>query len=443
MEPARCINLDWLEVYVLEDSQRYPCNADYFRRAGYFVKERDYGTRNYAEAFTIEDKHGDPWIEVRRNPKSGNSDFSGYVPESANLRVVNRYCYSPTCIKDFTEFLLLHGYIFKHIFRIDLCYDFIKFDSGDEPEKFAKRFIAGRYRKINQAKIGVFGDDNWNDFEWQSLKWGNEKSMVSTKLYDKTLELKSNKTDKTYIKYAWWNDGLVHHPIELYVLDEKGEKTYPHVWRLEFSMKAKARNWLTIEWQGGKKVKKKAVPHRLDMFDSKEKMWQRFEELAYHYFRFKYKEYKNVRGFLLQPKRAPKDSVGVDGKPVVNSHVTLDVKRKYDCADKVLFHFNTNRVFHQLDQLPKEVKKNRDDAILRRRLRMYQQAHPDPKLYGACQVLLDNLSRDEWLQLAENNTHADYMILQRVLALKTNHDERTVCELVAELRELLDANAIF
>jgi hypothetical protein len=74
---------------------------------------------------------------------------------------------------------------------------------------------------------------------------------------------------------------------------------------------------------------------------------------------------------------------------------------------------------------------------------MYQQTHPDPKLYNACQVLLDNLSRDEWLQLAENNTHADYMILQRVLALKTNHDERTVCELVAELRELLDANAIF
>lgn len=439
----RCVNIDWLEVYVLEDSQRYPCDADYFRRAGYFVKERDYGTRNYSQAFCIEDKEGNPWIEVRRAPQSSNSSFSGYVRESCNLRLVNRYCYSPTCIKDFTDFLLLHGYIFKHIFRIDLCYDFTRFDSGDDPETFAKRYICGRYRKINQAKIAVIGDDTWSQFDWQSLKWGNEKSMVSTKLYDKTLELKANKTDKTYIKYAWWNDGLIDHPIECYKLNDAGEKTYPHVWRIEFSMKSKARNWITIEFQGGKKVKKKQVPHRLDMFDTKEKMWQRFEELAFHYFRFKHKEYKNASAFILQKKQPPKKAVTCDGVPLVNSEITLELKRKSDCADKRLFNFKLDRVFHQLDQLPKDVKKNRDDAILRRRLIMYQQSHPDPKLYNACQVLLDNLTRNEWLKLAEHNTHTDYVILQRALALKLNHDERTVCEIIEALRDLLDGDSIF
>ena len=440
---SRCINIDWLEVYVLEDRDRFPCNADYFRKSGYFVTERDYGTRQYNEAFTIEDDHGDPWIEVRRNPKSGDSDYTGYVPESCNLRLVNRYCYSPTAVKDFTEFLLKHGYIFKHIFRIDLCYDFIKFDSGDDPETFAKRYINGTYRKINQAKIAVFGDDKWGGFEWQSLKWGNEKSMVSTKLYDKTLELQANKMDKTYIKYAWWNDGLINHPIEMYVLDKDGNKTYPHVWRIEFSMKSKARNWLVIEWQGGKKVKKKAIAHRLDMFDTKEKMWERFEELAYHYFRFKHKEYKNVEKFMTQGKVLNKKGVVWLQPDLVNSEVTLELRRKYDCRDKKLFDFNMAREFHQLDQLPRPVKKSHDDAILRRRVQRYQETHIDPEIRKACQILLDNLSRDQWLTLTENNTHKEYDILQRVLSLKMNNDERSVCEIVAELQELIDAGSLF
>lgn len=439
----RCVNIDWLEVYVLEDRERFPCDADYFRRMGYFVTERDYGTRQYAQAFTVQDEHGDAWIEVRRAPKAGSSDFSGYVPESCNLRLVNRYCYSPTAVKDFTEFILKHGYIFKHIFRIDLCYDFIRFDSGDYPEAFAKRFIEGKYRKINQAKIAVYGEDKWGGFEWQSLKWGNEKSMVSTKLYDKTLELQANTMDKTYIKYAWWNDGLISHPVEMYVLDENGKKTFPHVWRIEFSMKSKARNWLVIEFQGGKKVKKKSIPHRLDMFDTKEKMWQRFEELAFHYFRFKYKEYKNAAAFILQPKvLKAKDAQWIQpNKP--NSEITLDLRRKYDCRDKILFHFQTDRIFHQLDQLPRPVKKQHDDAILRRRVERYQQTHIDPKIKQACQVLLDNLSRDQWLTLCENNSNKEYEILQRVISLKMNNDERSVCEIVAELRELIDAGSIF
>ena len=63
----RCVNIDWLEVYVLEDNMRYPCNADYFRRHGYFVTERVYGTRQYKEMFTLDDSHGETFIEIRRN----------------------------------------------------------------------------------------------------------------------------------------------------------------------------------------------------------------------------------------------------------------------------------------------------------------------------------------------------------------------------------------
>ena len=53
----RCVNLDWLEVYALEDNSRYPCNADFFRREGYFVTERAFGTRQYKEMFTLQDQY--------------------------------------------------------------------------------------------------------------------------------------------------------------------------------------------------------------------------------------------------------------------------------------------------------------------------------------------------------------------------------------------------
>ena len=204
------------------------------------------------------------------------------------------------------------------------------------------------------------------------------------------------------------------------------------MWRVEFSMKSKARNWIVIEFQGGKKVKKQRLPHTLDMFDSKEKLWQRFEELAYHYFRFKYKEYKNADKFILQPKSLKTDSA-----------VTLELRRKYDCADKPLFNFNMAREFHQLDQLPKEVKKSRDDEILRRRIIHYKLHHLDPQIQIACQTLLDNLTRDEWRKLAEANSHQEIIILQRALSMKLNHDERDVCEIIAELRTLIDENSFF
>ena len=63
---SRCVNVDWLEIYAQEDNMHYPMNADYFRGCGYFVTEREYGTRVYAEMFTIQDEHGNGWIEVRR-----------------------------------------------------------------------------------------------------------------------------------------------------------------------------------------------------------------------------------------------------------------------------------------------------------------------------------------------------------------------------------------
>lgn len=84
----RCINLDWLEVSCEESARNFPCNAEYFREQGYFVKEREYGTRVWSQVFTLEDADGHPWIEVRRCPPSGASSFTGLTEYSSRLIAV-------------------------------------------------------------------------------------------------------------------------------------------------------------------------------------------------------------------------------------------------------------------------------------------------------------------------------------------------------------------
>ena len=65
----RCVNIDWLEVYCLESIEA-PRNAQFFRARGFKVKEREYGTPQYREMFTIYDSEDFPQFEVRRNPYS-------------------------------------------------------------------------------------------------------------------------------------------------------------------------------------------------------------------------------------------------------------------------------------------------------------------------------------------------------------------------------------
>lgn len=67
----RCVNLDWVEVYCLESGKNFPHDANYFRECGYFVREREYGTRQYNQMFTILDENDLGFIEVRRDPVSG------------------------------------------------------------------------------------------------------------------------------------------------------------------------------------------------------------------------------------------------------------------------------------------------------------------------------------------------------------------------------------
>lgn len=406
----RCVNIDWLEVYCLESSTEYPCNAEYFRQHGYDVRERDYGTRQYNQMFTILDKWGNPMIEVRRDPPSGGAEFCGLTKDSTHIRLVNAYCYYNNPVGLLREFLMRHNYIFKRIYRIDVCYDFEYFDSGDLPERFVKRFLECKYRKINQCHLTAHGADNWNGYDWETLSWGSQSSMVSTKMYNKSLELIQGTNDKPYIRQAWFECNLIDDPVKMIKMDADGKPYTPKIWRVEFSIKSSADRWVIIEDQSGKHEKKKAIPHTFQLFEGRERLWERFEELAFHYFRFKYYE---------------------------------PDKRKDRCKDKVLFYFNQNREFYKLEQIAPASKPNHDDEILKRRLMMYKLRATNQNVIDACDVILKTMSDRGITRLCNGVGEWSFEALRRAIAIRCKCKDEDAAVVISKIQKELTEGEIW
>lgn len=428
----RCIHIDWLEVYCLEPADRYPLDAEYFRRQGYLVREREYGTRVYKEMFEIMNDSNNPIMEVRRNPASGEASFSGLVPESCHLRLPNWILYQSNPVTFLMDFLLKHDYIFKRIYRIDIALDFVRFDSGDLPGRFVRRYLEGTYRKINQCSLSAHGEDTWNNCNWNSLSWGSRTSMVSTKLYNKTKELMEGKTDKPYIRDCWLMNGMIDNPVNCTKRMSDGTVERVDVWRLEYSMKSACDGWIVIEMENGKKTKKQHIPHRLPLFDSPDKLWQRFQDLTYHYFRFKHKEFSDI---------SEKYSGGV--LESFNSGVQRPLKRKDRCRDKKLFYFDSGHSFTQLTQCPSDSRRSHSDEILERRLRLYQMTHYQPEIRKACEIILKNIDLTKLVNYSPKNDYKEARALQITLAKKMDGDIRSVRVILDEVMKLLEADSIF
>ena len=312
------------------------------------------------------------------------------------------------------------------------AYDFEYFDSGDQPARFARRYVQGRYRKINQAKLNAYGQDNWSIFQWQTLSWGSPTSMVSTKLYNKSLEIQTVSKEKVYIKRAWFDAGLVDDPINFTKLGRDGKPYTPEIWRVEFSMKSKAEGWLVIEDQSGKKVKKKPILHKLSLFDSPDKLWQRFQDLAYHYFRFKISRYKEERN-------------GVSGVALSTNASKDDwtLQRKDRCPDKYLFKWDKDHEFWQVKDVIDAAKPDNELTILKRHLIRYRNSHTDEKVREACSCLIDVLEKEDLRRYTPKQIFSEVEALRRALALRMKHPDVDIIETIAEIQELLFNDEMF
>lgn len=400
---ARCINIDWLEVYALEPTQ--PRDAAYFRDAGFMVEERPYGTRVYEQMFTLLTSDYFHYIEVRRKPASSVLEYN-----ACHIRLSNRTCYFTNAVAIMRDFLDAHGYTFRRISRIDLALDFERFDSGDYPDAFARRYIQGKFAKINQSNLAAHGQDRWNERRWNSLSWGSPSSPIGTKLYCKTLELEQVK-DKPYIRQAWFAAGLVDNLATMTRKAADGSVYKPSIWRLEFSIRSAVKGWVTIE-ADGKARNFRSIRNTLQMYDTRPKMLAMFASLCHHYFHFKiYQE-----GVI-----------------------------KYKCPDKILFRFTSEDAHYTVEKVATPITPDRELHALLLRLLAYRKQHADADLRAAADVLIQALENDD-LQRCCSSMYGrkELTAIRRCIAMKEDGDPRDPWEIIRELMaETEDSAQIF
>ena len=224
--------------------------------------------------FTLLTEHGKPFLEIRRNPYSLKENGGIFERGACHIRLSNRTLYQYNPIQLLQGFLDKYGYQLKGITRIDIACDQLMFDNGMDPEKLIEDYMSGSILKNRNSRINVHGCEKADGRSWNSIKWGSASSPLSTKIYDKTLELKEA-SDKLYIKDSWVKAGLCD--LQKVVYDYKDKKTgieekrskmvivkagtkteeertideveEVKVWRVEFSIKSEARNWITIDKQ--------------------------------------------------------------------------------------------------------------------------------------------------------------------------------------------------
>lgn len=384
----KCINIDWLECYCLEDTLSYPHNADFFRKAGWQVQERDYGTPVYHEMFTLVGYDGEKWIEVRRKPKSDFNNGGIFDPCACHIRLTNRSCYFSEPAKMLAQFLERYGFEFKRISRIDICLDFERFDYGDEPAKFLKRYLNGKYSKVNQANINAHGTDAWDERTWQSVSWGAKKSMVRTRFYNKTLELKQVK-DKPYIRQAWRACGLVEDEMSLTKRDKQGNIYSPQIYRVEFAITSGTARWFIIEGYGCGTPKRRSLHNTLDDYFTRGQLLDRFYSLADHYFHFK----KYVAG-----------------------------QRKDRCPDKLLFNTSQAVNFYHVEHVATaEPRRSALDKLLQR-LIDYRDTHGKPDVYKAANILIEEIENETHLNQLTIPWNMDEVQAMRLLVAKRMKD---------------------
>lgn len=215
------VNVDWLQVFC-HDGNRGPLNVEYYGRSAYEFKLLPHGSRHFKEIWEVLDSDGDKYAVIQRIPHSSIISADGCI-----IQLCNRELYRSNFASEFIVFLASHNFKYKSISRLDICFDSNYLYKKRKHSSLIKDMMSGVILKNNQAKVA------WNfqaianvgkPMECNSCSFGSKSSPVSTKMYNKTLEMKEQK-NKPYIVESWVYNGL---NIDL------------DVWRIEISIKADA-----------------------------------------------------------------------------------------------------------------------------------------------------------------------------------------------------------
>lgn len=215
------INVDWLQVFC-HDGNVGSLHDSYYGTSSYEFKLLQHGTRHFRELWEVLDEDGDKYAIIQRCPHSSIISSDGAI-----IQLCNRELYKPFYASEFILFLTSHRFTYKSISRLDICFDSNALLKGYKHSKLIKDLMTGVVFKNNQSKVA------WNfnaianvgkPMECNSCSFGSKSSSVSTKMYNKTLEMKEQK-NKPYIVESWGYNGL---------------NLEQDVWRIEISIKSDA-----------------------------------------------------------------------------------------------------------------------------------------------------------------------------------------------------------
>ena len=222
------INVDWLQIFC-HDKNFGLLNEIYYEKSAYEFVKMEYSSRHFREIWEVRTIDGEKYATIQRRPFSSVISTDGAI-----IQLANRELYKPCFVSEFLIFINSHGFKCKSISRLDVCFDSNHLLNNLQYPSFIRKIIEKKYLKNNQSKIaGQFsaeGTLNVNT-DWNSLRWGSPRSGVSTKVYNKTLEMKEVK-QKPYITECWMYNGI---------------DITQDVWRMEISIKSDASTTIRTE----------------------------------------------------------------------------------------------------------------------------------------------------------------------------------------------------
>lgn len=222
------INVDWLQVFC-HDGNSGMLNVIYFERSAYEFRLLPHGSRHFKELWEVYNEDGDKYAIIQRNPHSSIISSDGSI-----IQLCNRELYRPHYSAEFLLFLSAHKFTYKSISRLDVCFDSNELRNRLRHSSLIKGLMQGTILKNNQSKV------QWNfssianvgkPMVCNSCSFGSKSSGVSTKMYNKTLEMKEQK-NKPYITENWVYNGL---------------NVNEDVWRIEISIKSDASTTIRTE----------------------------------------------------------------------------------------------------------------------------------------------------------------------------------------------------
>jgi len=209
------LNYDWIQVNASID-----CTLTFKYHSFYVIKLQPFSTRHFKIVEEIY-RNNKRIATVTRQP------LSDIIPPNTVLIKFDNWVLYSFNMFDYTkEFLSLNNLIFHNISRLDVCADFTRFANDMEPSNFIKNYLYEKYLRLGRTTAGTsYFRQQKTKINFNSLKFGSNLSDVSTYLYNKTLEMTTQKW-KPWIAKKWQEAGI--------------DKNID-VWRLEISLKSSAK----------------------------------------------------------------------------------------------------------------------------------------------------------------------------------------------------------